>query len=437
MSKLRLNQLETLDGSVTVNVADLLDASNVFLTEDLTVDIPTDYPSMQAAVDALSRFSVAQGVAININLESGYEIHQGLNLSNGNYSHFNIISEAATVLVDDSVDWFDEYIFNGVNCQFPRISCLVNCQLVGKSGIHVTQNSSVFISPGCGAINAGEESSEEASGAGLFVRESSVAVSNFGVFTGASRRGIWITRSSLLTADNVDCSNCEEMSLFVSRGSTVHVNSGNFSGSPIGVRCARSYVSCRESNITNCTDTAILCFELGTVSATSANLNGSEKGIVLFQGGGFVSIERGTAQNIVQRVVQASGSCVGSVNLFDTTLSSVNNFIIEARNPVTINANNTVISGGLGIQVGEGCVISLDNTSISGSAGNGVKAQDGATVSRLSGSVTGSTNDDVAIDRGGIVTATNLTTSSGEFAPVDASIGAFNTLTMYGIVYYY
>jgi hypothetical protein len=61
-------------------------------TANLTVNVPTDYPTIQAAIDALSPRVHQQGIHININIVAGHLLTAGVKLVDGDYSHFKITS---------------------------------------------------------------------------------------------------------------------------------------------------------------------------------------------------------------------------------------------------------------------------------------------------------------------------------------------------------
>ena len=66
---------------------------------DYTVRIPSDFPTLQAAVDALSRQPVRNGAHIILSIEAGHQLTHGLMVQNGDYSRFWIVSEAPAVAI--------------------------------------------------------------------------------------------------------------------------------------------------------------------------------------------------------------------------------------------------------------------------------------------------------------------------------------------------
>lgn len=66
---------------------------------DYTVRIPSDFPTLQTAVDALSRQAVRQSARIVLSIESGHKLTHGLKLVDGDYSHFVIISENVPIAI--------------------------------------------------------------------------------------------------------------------------------------------------------------------------------------------------------------------------------------------------------------------------------------------------------------------------------------------------
>ena len=94
------NYLEGLQGEVDgIKGTDGLYKPTFTTTK--TVNVPSDYPTMQAAVDALHNQTITQGLHIVINLQSGYQEKYGLKVQHGDFSKFYIKSEDATVNVSD------------------------------------------------------------------------------------------------------------------------------------------------------------------------------------------------------------------------------------------------------------------------------------------------------------------------------------------------
>lgn len=114
------------------------------ITSDQTYNIPTDYATLQAAVDDLSQHRVKQGAILTLNIESGHALTAGLSLTNGDYSHFRIVSEDDIVPVD--AGFGSEHIISlRKSCTGPSLFCCIDAGGNGDDGIFIVENSSMYI----------------------------------------------------------------------------------------------------------------------------------------------------------------------------------------------------------------------------------------------------------------------------------------------------
>src|SRR5690606_41848466 len=65
------------------------------------IRIPSQFPTLQAAIDAYSTRTIRRGAKIVLLIESGHELVSGVTVTNGDYGHFAIRSEDAEVPVAD------------------------------------------------------------------------------------------------------------------------------------------------------------------------------------------------------------------------------------------------------------------------------------------------------------------------------------------------
>lgn len=90
----------------------------------MTVNIPTDFATLQNAIDALSTLAVQQGANITLNTESGHALTAGVSVSDGDYGHFGIVAEDAEVTLDAAFPAADSIVY-AVNAKAPdaRMPC--------------------------------------------------------------------------------------------------------------------------------------------------------------------------------------------------------------------------------------------------------------------------------------------------------------------------
>lgn len=219
-----------------------------------TVNIPSDYDTIQEAVDHLSSRVVGQRVTITLNIESGHTLMPNstgnvLLVQNGDYGRFRIESEDATVPIDSTVTGD---VLKAVNARMPVLACSIDADGNGADGYSLNHGSTGYIpqSQGYGVINAGAR--------GLYVNEACVVSARGCNFSGSIGTGIWVTRGSVANAEGGNFSNCgdgEDDNLGrrggdIRHGSVANVDSANFSSAnQEGLVVSRAFV---EANAVNC-----------------------------------------------------------------------------------------------------------------------------------------------------------------------------------------
>src|SRR5690606_5783647 len=100
LGTLDLSKKDTFNGQIDENnsnqlkeISKQLSEKAPLLLESITVKIPSDYKTLQEAINHLSGFKVSQGVVIRLLIEKGYNPDAGLIVNDGDYSHFVIESE--------------------------------------------------------------------------------------------------------------------------------------------------------------------------------------------------------------------------------------------------------------------------------------------------------------------------------------------------------
>jgi hypothetical protein len=118
---------------------------------NFTVNVPTDFATVQAAIDALSRVKMRHKARILVKLAAGVT-WSTLQLENGDFSQFVIQSVDAEVPVPTG---FNGNIIRGINADMPTLDCLINAanQSAGE-GIWLSGVSTMVINPGKGVKNS-------------------------------------------------------------------------------------------------------------------------------------------------------------------------------------------------------------------------------------------------------------------------------------------
>ena len=133
------------------------------LQDDMVINIPTDYPTWQAAIDATSMIQPA-GFEIELRVEDGHEPTHGLSLRNGgDFSHYRMTyaGTGAIVLAEDfePVDSSDvpgstNAIFYYESVSAPRLECLIEGRgTAAYDGLIAHRAAHIIASDGFGVEN--------------------------------------------------------------------------------------------------------------------------------------------------------------------------------------------------------------------------------------------------------------------------------------------
>lgn len=299
------------------------------LDADLTVQVPGDFPSMQAAFDALSVLR-SKGATITVNIQTGHALASGLLVQNGDFAHFRITSSYSPVTLAPGfvgvtlpgvVDQNVNTVITVNNSRGPSLACVIDMDGVLGTGLFATFNSTAAVDPSCGIINAGYYGASVAStsalnadnavfyecGWGNRVTTSSNAslrkadlhggctgdleaaclVVSRGSYadvrgdpgdetnlSGSARNGLYVRRS-FVSADWCDCSNSGATGFLASNGAYIAANFAIASGSAIGFSCIYGHMHAANSVATGCTDRAYYAEDGGWLNAYGADGSGS------------------------------------------------------------------------------------------------------------------------------------------------------------------
>lgn len=236
-------------------------------TETVEYGIPSDYPTLQAAFDDLGpRFGVS-GTVVQIRVEAGHALTAGLYLKDGDFGHFEIVSDDATVLLASGFVGAEpefEDLMRVDNAVAPRWSLLADMNGQGGRGLSYWYASRGYIDFGCGVIDA---VGVGATTAGLYLNASTVSARG-AVFTGCGY-GAWVSRASSVDMEGADVSNATTIGLYASRASCVTIAEGTATGCEYGVVSNGGLVTADLCDVTGC-DVGLLAERGGTIRALSA-----------------------------------------------------------------------------------------------------------------------------------------------------------------------
>ena len=323
------------------------------------VRVPSDAPTLQAAFDSINPAFVERGATVEIRIDAGHRPASGVRLADADYSMVRITSVDPVVTVSTSFTGDFIRVDRG---GAPTLACLVDMIDRGGEG-YMLVGSVGHVEAGCGIRNAGAR--------GLYVGNTSTCDADGAIFTGSNNRNVWVTRGSTLNAENGDFSANKggENAVYVSRRSRANIEDANVTSAFLnGVVSTRS-----------------------DVNATRVNVSGA--------GGIGLLAERG-----------------GTLQAQDATVADCG-----SHGAVAYNASILLVKG----------------ATVTNSGDAGVRAFAGGRIDCTEATVTGSRLRDLLVERGSIISAWGTTTTTGTGTPAvaDVNVSALNAISSNGIIF--
>lgn len=372
------------------------------IMEDKTAYIPTDYATLQGAIDDLSKLRPIQGATIDLMIESGHSPSSFIRVEKGNYGHFLISSEdeeITTVSIDvgqESVPFL--YANESVA---PVMNCLIDGNSLVFRGCYYIGQSTGSINNGCGVKNVRER--------GLYVGTSIVTAGGCN-FSGAGQDGgefgrcLWATRVAIVNCENADFTGCagSATSVYISRASTVHAATFNVS-------------------VLNATH-SIWLHRGSTLNAQSAVVSGQVDVAMIYT-------TRGSTAVVNDSSIIVSGTGCGARNLNSSRIVLTSSVIsVGSGNPSgalwvssgEVDGPASISAGfGVGSWVDGGGLLRFGGSigTVTGSAG--ITASNGGRAILINADLqTGASNVDVGCSDGSIVSINGATTTNSTEAGV-------------------
>lgn len=222
----------TSSGTQTVNEA--LDQRAVLSPSELIeFRVPSDFPNLQSAVDFIARKHPVNRGAVDILIESGYEVTSGLLVSRCYAGNINITAEDSVVFCNLPND--QDCILVQNDSHGPRIRALFDLQGTGNHGLSVQGNSRGRISEGTdqndpsaaiyGFINARVRNVD----CGL---NCSVLAENT-ILSGAGERNISTRSTGYINARGSDLRNAGQYSVHCERKGNINASQSWTSGAGV------------------------------------------------------------------------------------------------------------------------------------------------------------------------------------------------------------
>lgn len=444
--------------------------------------IPTDYPSLQSAVDALQKLYVmGNGVMIELRIEAGHQPSSGLLVQDGDFSKFIITSEDPVVTLSPSfvgVDTLDgptanssNGIITGVRARMPVLSCIIDANGKAKNGYFAFMAST-------GWLNRPPSASGEAPAlppiAGVInctyfnirAREGSTIYAENTVGYGAGLNGYYANRASTIHCEFSDAHGCGQSAFIANRASRVVADSGNATGCKIGVQALRaSTISAELVDATGCKIGFFSSYGCTIIASQSKADNATTDGALTYSGSGYVAIRTGKvyAQDGSAKscagwggyaddggILQLRGadvglSTVGVLIRFGSELSAQGlkasgcpSTAVDISGSKADVTSLTSAGSGIGIRARFKSDVNALNANISNSTSYGMFADAVSTINGYGSQVKGSATKDLRINSGSFIAATTMqTTNSVGATPIigDTTIASFNTLSAAGAIF--
>jgi hypothetical protein len=421
--------------------------------QTLTYRIPTDFPSLQAAVDAL--LPTVLGDVITLNIETGHKLTSGLIVENGDYTQFTITSTDATVLL--SASWVaGTALLTGTNARMPNWNIFVDCE--GKNvntaadtgAINVLENSTLLLGDGAGCTNGA------AGNNGLFVYRNSKVTGNACIFTDFPNNNVWITHLSTGYLERVTATGAGLYGMFVSRSSVGYASGGDFSNAgTYGVAVWRSRLTAipagnTPSKFNNCGNSSIYADTCGIVAVAYRGgirpqmydspfgircengsfvdgrgidfKNNSSAAVLVVNG--TVDVSSAIFSNIGQDVINASACSTVSASSINANGAASRNVIRAIQNS-RISAPDALMNGAGGDTVFSttGSVVEVSRCTANNAGQNAFYA-DGGEIVAIAGSATGAAQRGALVINGGRINVTNTNLSGCTVGGLRATTGS-------------
>ncbi|APC46021.1 tail protein [Vibrio phage vB_VspP_pVa5] len=301
---------------------------------EFTVNVPTDYPDVADAIEALKGWN--RGKVI-INVESGFQIGRGIDIRYNDYSNFVLTSADAVVTLSPAftpcdisdvvavypgivgADSTDPFMF-GFNAKLPTLEMLVDMENNHGHGIQLGE-AMITVAEDCGVINAGFRGIQVHGRANIYRTN----------FSGANGSGIRLQQASSCNARGAivdDCCKTKDLTnsaVYVSRSSQLEFRAGSAQNSG-----ARGLIARRSM-----------------VTAVDANFSGAAlDGIFAESQGAEIDFAQGVAENCIGAPVNAASG--GVIQAGAATLSrpgapqatlNINGGIIWVNSGTSVNGN--------------------------------------------------------------------------------------------------
>lgn len=205
------------------------------LTNNVTVNVPSDYATMQEAFEAYRFALPSNGVFVSINIEAGHSPTTGLLCTKGDFSHFKITSSDAevTVAVSSTTD-----LLNFALCRAPLVEATFNMAGNGRHGILLDRATGWITG---GVKNAGSRAA--------FAIRGSTLQAPAADFSGAGGAAVYLDDASSADISGSNCSNSGDAGVQANGCSRIEASGVDVSGAAtVGMQASGSRITAANAN---------------------------------------------------------------------------------------------------------------------------------------------------------------------------------------------
>lgn len=344
------------------------------LASDVTVKIPTDFSSLQDALNYCSRKRGAEGHSITVLIESGYVIEQGFRLDDVDVGHVILKSEDAIVPVSADFQHVSTsdlpagvarssfYSFVAVRSVMPRWDILVDHSAAPSAGGYCLfwSDGYIYNYKGIQGVDFTEPDDPTVSGIGVRVAGKSELAAPYAV----SREcgiGFAVTQGSEADIQFTDATGCRRTGIDVSRNASAYALGSRVDGAGgEGFYVRRSRLIAEAASIKNC-HIGIRAAAMSHVSAINSVLDGSN---ILVTRESFAVVDiTGATRNGVSAASDLSRINPPTLNNLDQVGATTTKDAPSSNAPTLSSAFVAQFSGGGQVTAGPGAWTAVNSAS--------------------------------------------------------------------------
>lgn len=482
--------LDDFGGNVAAAISAAVSGNFVVgISQNVTVQIPSDCATLQTAIDRLSPNN--QQVSITLNIESGHQPSSGITVYNGDYSQFRITSTDAEVVLSPSFGTSANFVY-GLNAKLPRLACLIDANSKANYGYAAWGASVGYVEANCGVKNTWGDgcrayggstiyafatiwtgcAKNNTTGSGIVSWGSTVFASGADV-SNSMYYGAQAAHGGVLVIDNGTANNCFRYNLRATDAGWMSADgvTSNYAGCEPGTNLPYSdplaagygiyafngsWIAARDASATNAKHSGVLASNGCTIHARGATLTDCG------QNGVFAS----PCSTVDATQVDVSGA--GNYGLYASGASNINATSAIANNCGTSSSEGAVFAewgstinfqagtatgaSGNTIRAGESATINANDSTLTGSGNRAAYAYSGSRIGASGVTATGAANEGLRCDsgsnaniqssnfqRGGSPATTDIIVNNGSFVNASGATGGVsqtvNVLTVEGVIF--